>query len=986
MAGNSDVDINVRVNAAEAAAGFKYAQTLASTFSTEVVSKFASVVGAAAVAKGAFDAVTSSMAANASMAKQVGGLASKFKIDPREVHSLLLAANDAGVSVRQLMMGMKSLGAQASKALLSKENAMVFKNLGADLDNLSSLANKPAAGFAEMAKLLMEIGNEQDRAAYGAKLFGRQYQQLLPLIEKVGKSEEARRKFLANENAMSNKEIANLREAARVQSEMKEQWDKIVAALTGAVLVVTSFVSMIFKAIKGTQGLHDEWRKVNAEWKVYDSTQKEEKRKKYDDEVAQYKSDLEELNVQRSKGSSGAISPELRKRIEDFERGKVVAGTGTFGGQNEGKSGFMFVDDGNGGQKAVPIDPSKGQAIGGGVPVWRGEYATQAQSGVLPGLAADGITVVTAQIQRDLDARTEEIAKLEQKWRGKSGGVMQGLIDLKENKPTLDFHPAHLQGYWRDQTKPRYSNRYKNDEEFEDAKRYRELTAGMTKLTARGMRDKDGKPLNLEAFWARGDSAGGSFSGGDRRGEPGMIPHLREQLEELKARGTLLTKIKGDADRKANNDIFVGSQLNSILQMSINARGLGDTHYVENGQIKLGKKPEGQSNKQVEDVDAPQKAKKAKQEARALRKKKNSRLMETEELEGYLYRAKTAEEEKVLWREEELDPKKQMLDAVEAALKVAKDEAEKNKNWKWVRPGNEHLLDTLTPEEDKAGTDDDGKVIAGSEKEKFLKWKAATELVDSLKTQAEASKKDYDAALSTDIENENAATKARIALQQKDIEFLREREGREMDLDRTRHERKLKYMEMEGKTQKEIAEESFKFELATLQKYHEQYEDLKWQAMGEDSMGGTTITKEEQDILDSARKMVEDQAGKAEGAMLKAAKTPGWQIMSDMRSIGGGGKILGTSANTAVAQLEELKRHSPLLQSMDASLKRMLGVDAPVKTTPSKETAVYAPSKGTVPAKPAPSPFYRDASGNVQSMNVEDNPSSDYQITEDYES
>jgi hypothetical protein len=977
MAGNSDVDINVRVNAAEAAAGFKYAQTLASTFSTEVVSKFASVVGAAAVAKGAFDAVTSAMSANASMAKQVGGLASKFKIDPREVHSLLLAANDAGVSVRQLMMGMKSLGAQASKALLSKENAMVFKNLGADLDNLGNIATKPAASFAEMATLLMQIGNEQDRAAYGAKLFGRQYQQLLPLIEKVGKDSEARKKFLENENAMSNKEIAALREQARLQAEMKDGWEKTVAVFSTGILAITGIVTMIAKALQGTKGLHDEWRLINAEWKTYDSNQKEEKKRKFDEEAEQYRNDIEDLNVERMKGKDAVIDPELRRRIENFERGKVAAGTGTFAGANEGASGFIFKDG-----MAVPIDPALGKAKGGGIPVWRGAYARDAAtSGALPDLARTGTELVTAQITQELKDREDEIKRLEDKWRGKSDGGMQSLIDLKENKPGMQFHPNDLQARHDDPTKARYSRKFKNREEFADARRYRELTAGMSNLTVAGVKDKAGNAVRVEDFWARGDSADG-----DRAGNAGMIVHLQEQLRELGASGTLVEKAKKDQARAEANKAYVSGQLNSILKSYLAATGRSGTHYVENGMIKEGTPPQEQWNKQVEDVDAPQKAKKAKQEERALRKKKNARLMETEELEGYLFRAQIAEEERVKWKEEELDPKKAVMEAVQGALKVAEAEAAATRNWKKVEKGKEAQLDVLTASEDKAGTDSDGKVIAGSNKEKFLKWKAATDLVNSLKAQAESSKKDYDAALGTDIENENAATRTRIALQQKDIEFLREREAREVSLDRTRHERKLKYMEMEGKTQKEIAEESFKFELATLQKYHEQYEDLKWQAMGEDSMGGVTITKEEQDILDNARKMVEDQAGKAEGAMLKAAKTPGWQIMSDMRSIGGGGKILGTSANTAIAQLEELKRHSPLLQSMDASLKRMLGVDAPVKTTPSKETAVYAPSKGTVPNKPAASPFYRDASGKVQSMNVEDNPSSDYQIPEDYES
>lgn len=972
MAGNSDVDINVRVNASEAAAGFKYAQTLASTFSHEVVSKFASIAGAAAVAKGAFDAVTEAMSANAAMAKQIGGLSSKFHIEPKEVHSLLLAANDAGVSVRSLMMGMKSLGAVASKGLMSKENAEVFKNLGADLDNLGSIAAKPAASFAEMATLLMQIGNEQDRAAYGAKLFGRQYQQLLPLIEKVGKDAEARRKFLDNENAMSNAEIAALREQARLQSEMKETWEKLVAVWSRGALAITGFVSMIAKALMGTKGLAEEWRKVNAEWKSYDTNQKAEKQEKFDTEAEIYKEDIANLNVERMKGEKAVIDPELRKRIEAFERGKVVAGTGTFAGANEGKSGFISVDG-----RMVPIDAANGKAIGGGLPVWKSPYTNKESTDILPQLATSGLQVLTTQVGAELEARQREIAQIEAEFG--SNSVVKGIMDLNRNNPNADFNPTHLIASSGDENAPKYTNRFSFGEqgkkEFAAARRLRELTTGTSQLTYG--KNPDGSARTLEQYWA-----------GDKPVNMGMVPHLKEQMKELETKGNLVGKAQKDSKAAEATRAYVSQQLNPILQSFIDARGMSGTHYVEDGKIIEGVKPQEQWNRQVEDVDAPQKKKKADQAARALRKKENARLMETEEMAGYRFRAKVTEEERVQWQKEEVDPKKAAMDAIDAALKTAQAEAAATRNWKIVPKGQEAKLDVLTKDEDRAGTGTDGKVIAGSAKEKFLKWKTATDLVDQLKTQSEGAKKDYDSAYSTQIDNENAAKKARIALQQKEITESVEFADKVSGLDRTRHERKLKYMQMEGKTQKEINEESFKFELSKLQQYYEEYTELKADAESEGSMGGSVITKEEQDILDKALSKVEGQAGKAEGAMLKAANTPGWQVMSDMRSIGGGGKILGTSANTALKQLAELQKHSPLLQSMDASLKRMLGVDAPVKTGATESKAVYAPSKGNVPAKPAVSPYYRDSSGNVQDgsdMN-DPNPSSDYEIPEDYES
>ena len=147
----------------------------------------------------------------------------------------------------------------------------VFKQLGMDVDKVGDMANKPAKQFAELAKSLMEIDNETDRAAYGTKLLGRQYQQMIPLIESLGASAAAREKFLENENAMTNEQIQSQRTMAKMQSEMEESWLKIVAMLSPLLLQMTSFLGLLVESLAKSDGILEKWKAINTEMKAASS-------------------------------------------------------------------------------------------------------------------------------------------------------------------------------------------------------------------------------------------------------------------------------------------------------------------------------------------------------------------------------------------------------------------------------------------------------------------------------------------------------------------------------------------------------------------------------------------------------------------------------------------------------------------------------------------------------------------------------------------
>jgi len=248
--GGGQVTVNVNVNTRNAQQQITYLGAMMNEFGRQVTSRLTSMFSAVAVVTMAFQKVTQAMQQNIATAKQIGQLSAKFHIDPKEVHSLLLSANDAGVSVRALLMSMKQLGAAAGKASFSKDFRETFKMLGIDASKLSEMASKPAKHFAEVAKQLMQIGSETTRGAMGARLLGRQYQNMLPLIEKLGKSEEERQKFLNNENALGKREVDSAKANAKAQAEMNESFNKLIATLMPLGTILTNLFQLIILGLK----------------------------------------------------------------------------------------------------------------------------------------------------------------------------------------------------------------------------------------------------------------------------------------------------------------------------------------------------------------------------------------------------------------------------------------------------------------------------------------------------------------------------------------------------------------------------------------------------------------------------------------------------------------------------------------------------------------------------------------------------------------
>lgn len=217
-------------------------------FGSELAGKLGKMFGAVAIGTMAFSKLEQSISKNMATAKQVSSLAIKFNVDPSQVHSMKIAADDAGVSIRSLMMASKQFGKVAGEALSSKAAAENMKQLGIEASKLADIQSKPMKYLPDAAVALASIADENERAAAGAFLFGRQYQQVAPLLEKLGQDEQARVDFLSNANAMTNEQIALNKEAARIQSQMSDSWDKFVAAGTPALNWVMNFANYMMNA------------------------------------------------------------------------------------------------------------------------------------------------------------------------------------------------------------------------------------------------------------------------------------------------------------------------------------------------------------------------------------------------------------------------------------------------------------------------------------------------------------------------------------------------------------------------------------------------------------------------------------------------------------------------------------------------------------------------------------------------------------------
>ena len=222
----------------------------AEAFGSKLTSKLGQMFGAAALGAAAFQKLSASIEKNVATAKQVSALSVKFNMDPKEVHSVKLAADDAGVSIRALLSSTKVLAKSAKEGLGMKNMRENFAQLGIDAGKLAEIQARPLKSFPMIAVALSKIADENERAAAGAMLLGRQYQQVQPLLESLAGDEQKRIEFLDNQNAMTAEQIRLNKEVASASSKMNESWDKLAAAGAPILSWVANFTTMLLNSAR----------------------------------------------------------------------------------------------------------------------------------------------------------------------------------------------------------------------------------------------------------------------------------------------------------------------------------------------------------------------------------------------------------------------------------------------------------------------------------------------------------------------------------------------------------------------------------------------------------------------------------------------------------------------------------------------------------------------------------------------------------------
>jgi hypothetical protein len=335
-----NVDINVNANTADAQKSLGYLQTLMGEFGKQATNRMAGLLGAAAVAKMAFDKVSEAISANIAAAKQVSQMAIKFNIDPTAMHSITMAAKDAGVSVRALTMSMKQLGKTAEKAMTNKDMQANFKQLGIEAEQLNEIQAKPSKFLPQIAKSLMEIGDENQRSAAGALLLGRQYQMLLPLIEELGTSEEARAKFLDNQNAMSEEEIAANKEIAEIQNELTDGFEKMVASVAPLLAWAMNFVNLLAQGLGFIKDMIFETDKAKKERETKSSSDVAKRVSNYQSglKVRQENGTLTDAEKKGIKEAGGTVEAYVAKQVTSLETERKAYQE--IGANNEEAGGF----------------------------------------------------------------------------------------------------------------------------------------------------------------------------------------------------------------------------------------------------------------------------------------------------------------------------------------------------------------------------------------------------------------------------------------------------------------------------------------------------------------------------------------------------------------------------------------------------------------------------------------------------------------------
>lgn len=217
----STLTVTLSANSARLVAAFNQTQRRARSWSQritgtlKVAGRAFGILGTAAV--GSLSALTQ---AGISAGDQLAKTSAKLGVLPNQLAGLRFAAEQTGVDIRKLDLGLQRMVRRVSEAAIGTGEAQgAIKELGLSAQDLARLS--PDQQFAEIAEAMAQVKNQSDRVRLGFKLFDSEG---VALINTLAAGREGLREYTEEAArlglALGPRQLKNIEAAADAQNRL----------------------------------------------------------------------------------------------------------------------------------------------------------------------------------------------------------------------------------------------------------------------------------------------------------------------------------------------------------------------------------------------------------------------------------------------------------------------------------------------------------------------------------------------------------------------------------------------------------------------------------------------------------------------------------------------------------------------------------------------------------------------------------------------
>ena len=208
-------------------------------------------ISAAAIAGGAYKAfqfLKGAVTDTTSLAKATAGLARVTGMDTQTAAGWVEMGKLRNVQSKQLNQGFITFSRQIASAEQGSKSAKTsFEQLGLSQKQLGGLSTQQAIG--RVADAFQKLPAGADKAALAQRLFGRQSQALLPLLNEGGKALGAQTAEMGKNSGMTKQSVKDSLALAAQQRKLAEAMDGIKIAVGTALIPVLTALSQIITPI-----------------------------------------------------------------------------------------------------------------------------------------------------------------------------------------------------------------------------------------------------------------------------------------------------------------------------------------------------------------------------------------------------------------------------------------------------------------------------------------------------------------------------------------------------------------------------------------------------------------------------------------------------------------------------------------------------------------------------------------------------------------